>query len=191
MEAPTATVIGAAMTTLAAITAAVISNWKRLHERQAADDERAAAIPEGLEALIESSNWPMFFADLDRKIQKCNLHLAQLLDTPRSELEGKSGSNLVERLIQQAPKDRREEFRRRQSQLQVAYDQKRHPNSDEVEFLDTTSHPLNNLWRGKFRVSIHADRVAWKGRDVGYFVIYHAERVTKIPAAKDSEAAKT
>jgi PAS domain-containing protein len=138
-------------------------------------------VPAGLDALMDSSNWPMFFTDLNRVVIRCNRHLGQLLDSSEQDFEGKSVRGLIERLAQQVPEPRRGAFLKRQRDLQDEYDAKLHPHSDEFEYLDTTRHPVSSGWRGKYKLWIHADRIKLDGKEVGYFVMYRTERIDQLP----------
>jgi hypothetical protein len=154
------------------------------HTLGSADDNLSAVdigVPNGLLSLMQSSNWPMFFTDVNRIVLRCNTPMGQLLDSSEHDFEGKPVAVLVERLAQHVPKPRRSAFLQRQAGLQEKYSSRLHPNSDDFEYLDTTNHPASNVWRGKFKLWIHADRVKLGGKDIGYFVIYHAERTDRIP----------
>lgn len=140
-----------------------------------------AEIPEGISALLNSSNWPMFFTDANRIVVQCNSHIGQLLDSSERDFEGRPVRVLIERLAQQVPELHRTAFLQRQGTLQEKYSANLHPHSDEFEYLDTTHHPVSNLWRGLYKLWIHADRITLNGREIGYFVMYHVEKIDRLP----------
>jgi|GEM_PF-5746382 len=141
----------------------------------------SSLVHKGIDALMDSSNWPMFFTDLNRIVLRCNGQLGHLLDCTAADFEGKQVWPLIERLAEQVPAPRRDAFIQRQRDLQKKYDAKLHPHSDEFEYLDTTHHPASNLWRGKYKMWIHADRLRIEGQEVGYLVVYHLEKTDRIP----------
>ena len=142
----------------------------------------AAGIRKGLETLIDESNQPMFLADHQRTVKRCNQALAEIVGGARSDFENKP---FVEALLisetERVPAHLREEWLKQQHERQKLYDENKFPNTHAETFFDNTDFPAEHPWRGKYCIRVHAVRLPPNEEGAGYFVIWDPAKVQAFP----------
>lgn len=128
-----------------------------------------------IEAIIRSSNAPMFFCDNDLNIVYCNDQFERLLNAGRP-LKGQPASHAVDLFVERVPPGRREGFLKRQEILFERLLSDRNPNCEDIEYIDNRDLE-GSSYQGLYKAWIHADCVRVGGERIGVFIFYH---VTKL-----------
>jgi len=129
----------------------------------------------GINALIQSSALPMYFVDNDLKIKFHNNQLSTFLCFNKTEVYGMDLQTLVDRFIDLAQDDTREELKKKQKLLLESSI----PDHCEEEDIIDLRKKAGNQYQGLQRVWVSADRVYFPGNaePLGLFVVYHPAKI--------------
>lgn len=184
LDAPTATVIAACIGATTTISAAILGYWTRGRASQ-------VNVLAGIEALINSSDVPMYFTDTALRILFCNDAFVELLDCDRSGLVGTDVAKVTKDFsLPLIPEPLRPKAEEHQRSLRDKVLGDMAPHSEAVVYFDCR-HVSGGRYRSIYRIWVHADKTKATptGKPVGLLVLLHVEEISE--RTLNAEIAKT
>jgi len=146
-----------------------------LLETAASDEKRVFS---HVRLLIDSSGIPMYMTNRKLVVLHCNRHLEQLLDSSQGSLNGKPLTDLINRFAARVPKSKRKSFLARQKDLVGTLLEDLRSHSEACAIIGN-SKIAGNEYQGSYRVWISADKINLANKDIGLFVLYRPEKISR------------